>query len=228
MTLNKPRSIIRLAEIYLEGVLVLRELRQVLFGYLFFNALFLGRVHQGDAGALEAGTGKAAAIDAIGSEHGLINGDEFRAAAFITVDAGFTGGFGETSKPFQVAGLPGSDAFADALVLGVKVVCSSGEAGRHLIPITFKRGLRNITQESFVVSLQRDVLVSLYDPGSGFAFRHTKVVVARYQTAGKATEEDAQLELRHVISLRNETILVALAVQHEKMVFLSQRYACLV
>ena len=45
-----------LAEKHLEGVLILRELRQVLFCNRFFYALLLGGIYQGDAGSLEAGS----------------------------------------------------------------------------------------------------------------------------------------------------------------------------
>ena len=117
MTLYESSAIIRLAEIDFERVFVLRELSEIFFCDFFFYLFFLGRVHQGNAGAFEAGTGKAATIDAVCGEHGFVNGDEFRATTFVTVDAGFAGGFAQTAKPFQVAGFPGCDAFTDALVL---------------------------------------------------------------------------------------------------------------
>ena len=64
------------------------------------DAILLGRIDQGDAGALEAGAGEAAAIDAVGGEHGLVDGLEFGAAAFVVVDAGVAAGLAQGAEPF--------------------------------------------------------------------------------------------------------------------------------
>ena len=153
MLLNKSRPIITLTEIHLERIPILRELRQVLFRNRLLDAFLLGRINQGDAGAFEAGTGEAAAVDAVGGEHGLVDGLEFGAAAFVVVNAGVAAGLAQGAEPFQVAGLPGGDAFADAFVFAVEVFCPPGKARRHFVAMTLVHALRDIAQEGPVVGL---------------------------------------------------------------------------
>ena len=192
------------------------------------DAFLLGRIDQGDAGAFEAGAGEAAAVDAVGGEHGLVDGLELGAAAFVVVDAGVAAGLAQGAEPFQVAGLPGGDAFADAFVFAVEVLGAPSKARRHFVAVTLVHALRDIAQEGLVVGLQGHVFIGLDNPGGGLAFRDAEVVVAGYQAAGKAAEEDAQLEVRHVGRLRDEPILVGLAVEHEQMVLLPQGDASLI
>ena len=225
---NKSRPIITLTEIHLERIPILWELRQVLFRDRLLDAFLLGRIDQGDAGAFEAGAGEAAAVDAVGGEHGLVNSLELGAAAFVVVDAGVAAGLAQGAEPFQVAGLPGGDAFTDAFVLAVEVLGAPSKARRHFVAVTLVHALRDIAQEGLVVGLQGDVFVGLYDPGGGLAFRDAEVVVAGHQAPGKAAEEDSQLEVRHIRRLWNEPILVGLAVEHQQMVLLSQCYASLI
>ena len=213
---NKPRPIITLTETNLERAPILRELCQVLFRNRLLDAFLLGRIDQGDAGAFEAGAGEAAAVDAVGGEHGLVDGLEFGAAAFIVVDAGVAAGLAQGAEPFQVAGLPGGDAFADAFVFAVEVLCPPGEARRHFVAVTLVHALRDIAQEGLVVGLQGHVFIGLDNPGGGLAFRDAEV------------EEDAQLEVRHVGRLRDEPVLVGLAIEHEQMVLLPQSDASLI
>ena len=192
------------------------------------DAFLLGRIDQGDAGAFEAGAGEAAAVDAVGGEHSLIDGLELGAAAFVVVDAGVAAGLAQGAEPFQVAGFPGGDAFADAFVFAVEVLGPPGEARRHFVTVTLVHALRDIAQEGLVVGLQGHVFIGLNNPGGGLAFRDAEVVVAGHQTPGQAAEEDAQLEVRHVGRLRDEPILVGLAIEHEQMVLLPQGDASLI
>ena len=228
MLLYEPGPVITLTEIHLERIPILRELRQVLFRDLLLDAVLLCRIDQGDAGALEAGAGEAATVDAVGGEHGLVDGLEFRTAAFVVVDAGVAAGLAQGAEPFQVAGFPGGDAFADALMFAVEVLGSPSEARRHFVAMTLVHTLRDIAQESLVVGLQGHVFIGLYNPCGGLTFRDAEVVVAGHQTPGQTAEEDAQLEVRHIRRLWNEPILVGLAVEHEQMVFLPQGDASLI
>ena len=218
MLLYEPGPIVTLTEIHLERIPILRELRQVLFRDRLLDAFLLGRIDQGDAGALEAGAGEAAAVDAVGGEHGLVDGLELGAAAFVVVDAGVAAGLAQGAEPFQVAGLPGGDAFADAFVFAVEVLGAPSKARRHFVAVTLVHALRDIAQEGLVVGLQGHVFIGLDNPGGGLAFRDAEVVVAGHQAPGQATEEDAQFEVRHIGRLRNEPILVGLAIEHEQMV----------
>ena len=225
---NKPRPIITLTETNLERAPILRELCQVLFRNRLLDAFLLGRIDQGDAGAFEAGAGEAAAVDAVGGEHGLVDGLELGAAAFVVVDAGVAAGLAQGAEPFQVAGLPGGDAFADAFVFAVEVLGPPGEARRHFVAVTLVHALRDIAQEGLVVGLQGHVFIGLDNPGGGLAFRDAEVVVAGHQAPGQAAEEDAQLEVRHIGRLRDEPILIGLAIEHEQMVLLPQSDASLI
>ena len=228
MLLYEPGPIVTLTEKDLERIPILRELRQVLFRNRLLDAFLLGRIDQGDAGALEAGAGEAATVDAVGGEHGLVDGLELGAAAFVVVDAGVAAGLAQGAEPFQVAGLPGGDAFADAFMFAVEVFGPPGKARRHFIAMPLVHALRDIAQEGLVVGLQGHVFIGLDNPGCGLAFRDAEVVVAGHQAPGKAAEEDAQLEVRHISRLRDEPILVGLAVKHEQMVLLPQSDASLI
>ena len=228
MLLYESRPIITLTEIHLERIPILRELRQVLFRDLLLDAVLLGRIDQGDAGTLEAGAGEAATVDAVGGEHGLVDGLELGAATFVVVDAGVAAGLAQGAEPFQVAGLPGGDAFADALVFAVEVLGPPGEARRHFVAVTLVHALGDIAQEGLVVGLQGHVFIGLDNPGGGLAFRDAEVVVAGHQTPGKAAEEDPQLEVRHIGCLRDKPILVGLAVEHQQVILLPQGDASLV
>ena len=192
------------------------------------DAFLLGRIDQGDAGAFEAGAGEAAAVDAVGGEHGLVDGLELGAAAFVVVDAGVAAGLAQGAEPFQVAGLPGGDAFADAFVFAVEVLGAPSKARRHFVAVTLVHALRDIAQEGLVVGLQGHVFIGLDNPSGGLALRDAEVVVAGHQAPGETAEEDAQLEVRHVGRLRDEPILVGLAVEHEQMVLLPQGDASLI
>ena len=228
MLLYELGPVITLTEIHLERIPILRELQQVLFRDFMLDAFLLDRIDQGDAGAFEAGTGEAAAVDAVGGEHGLVDGLELGAAAFVVVDAGVAAGLAQGAEPFQVAGLPGGDAFADAFVFAVEVFCPPGEARRHFVAMTLVHALRDISQESLVVGLQGHVFIGLDNPGGGLAFRDAEVVVAGHQAPGQAAEEDTQFEVRHISRLRDEPVLIGLAVEHEQMVLLPQGDASLI
>ena len=153
MLLYKSRPIVTLTETNLERVLILRELRQVLFRDRLLDAILLGRIDQGDARAFEAGAGEATAVDAVGGEHGLVDSLELGAAAFVVVDAGIAAGLAQGAEPFQVAGLPGGDAFADAFVFAVEVLGPPSKARRHFVAVTLVHALRDIAQEGLVVGL---------------------------------------------------------------------------
>jgi len=99
-------------------------------------------------------------------------------------------------------------------VLAVEVLGAPSKARRHFVAMTLVHALRDIAQESLVVGLQGHVLIGLDNPSGGLAFRDAEVVVAGYQAAGKAAEEDAQFEVRHIGRLRDEPVLIGLAVEH--------------
>lgn len=226
--LYEPRPIITLAEIHLERISILRELHQVLFRDHLLDAFLLGRIDQGDAGAFEAGAGEAATGDAVGGEHGLVDGLELGTAAFVVVDAGVAASLAQGAEPFQVAGLPGGDAFANAFVFAVEMFGPPSKARRHFVAMTLVHALRDIAQEGLVVGLQGHVFIGLDNPGGGLAFRDAEVIVAGHKAPGQAAEEDAQFEVRHVGRLRDEPILVGLAIEHEQMVLLPQGDASLI
>lgn len=97
-------------------------------------------------------------------------------------------------------------------MLAVEMLGPPGEARRHFVAMTFVHALRDIPQEGFVVCLQGHVFIGLDNPGGGLAFRDAEVVVAGHEAPGQAAEEDAQPEVRHVGRLRDEPILVGLAI----------------
>ena len=176
--LYESRSVVTITEIHLERIPILRELLQILFRNLFLNVLFLGGIDQRDAGVLETCTREPSTVDTISGEHSLINSLEFGATAFVIVDTGVAAGLAQGTEPFQVAGLPGGDAFADAFVFAVEVLGPPGEARRHFVAVTLVHALRDIAQEGLVVGLQGHVFIGLDNPGGGLAFRDAEVVVA--------------------------------------------------
>ena len=170
--LNKSCSVVGAAEVHEEGVAVLGELGEILLGDLAADGLLLQRVHERDASALEAGAGEAAAVDAVGREHRLVDGDELGAAALVVVDGGFTRSLDEGAEPLQVAVLPGGDTFTHPLVLGEEMLRPPDEAGRHIIAVPLEHRLRHVPEECLVLRLQGDVLVGLDNPRGRLAFGH--------------------------------------------------------
>ena len=144
------------------------------------------------------------------------------------MDAGVAAGLAQGAEPFQVAGFPGGDAFADTFVFAVEVLGPPSETRRHFVAMTLVHALRDISQEGLVVGLQGNVFVGLHDPRGSLALRDAEVVVAGHQAPGKPTEEDPQLEVRHIRCLRDEPILIGLAVKHQQMVLLPQSNASLI
>ena len=228
MLLNKSGSVVGVAEKGLVGFLVLRESREVLLADALLDLGFPGRVHEGDAGALEAGAAETPAVDAGGVAHGFVDGDQLRGAAFVVVDAALAALEAQLAEPFEVAGLPGGHGLADAVVFAEEVLRPVGETCGHLLFVLAVEGARGVAQEGLVLGAQGDVFVGLDDPGGGLAFRDAEVVVAVHQAARQAAEEDAQLEGRHLGVARDEAVVVGVAVQHQQVVFLSQGDAGLV
>lgn len=217
-----------MAEVGLIGFLVLREFREVLLAHALLDRVAAGGVDEGDAGALEAGTAEAAAVDAGGAAHGFVDGDELRGAAFVVVDAALAALEAELAEPREVAGLPGGDGLADAVVFAEEVLRPVGEARGHLIFVLAVHGAGGVAQEGLVLRAQGDAFVGLNDPGSGLALRDAQVVVAAHQAARQAAEEDGQLEGRHRGVLRDQAVVVAVAVEHQQVVLLPQGDAGLV
>ena len=217
-----------MAEVGLVGFLVLREFREVLVADTALDRVAAGGVDEGDAGALEAGAAEAAAVDAGGAAHGFVDGDELRGAAFVVVDAALAALEAELAEPREVAGLPGSHGLADAVVFAEEVLRPVGEARRHLLLVLAEHGAGGVTQEGLVLRAQGDAFVGLDDPGGGLAFRDAQVVVAAHQAARQAAEEDGQLEGRHRRVLRDQAVVVAVAVEHQQVVLLPQGDAGLV
>ena len=228
ISLNESRPLITPDEIHRKRILVLRELGQVFLRDGLPDALFLLRIDQGDAGAFEACAAKATAVNARGLAEGLVDGDELGRAAFVVVDAGLAGGVAEGAEPFEVAGFPGGDAFADAFVFFVEVLRAPCEAGGHLVLVLLEQLFRHVAQEGLFHHLDRNAGEGLEVPGSGLAFGDAEVVVAVHQVAREPAEEDADLEGGHLRIAGNEAVVVALAVEHQEVVFLAQGNAGLV
>ena len=86
--IQKTGTIVGLDPEDLEGFFVFGELLEVAFGEDLFDILFVGGINEGDAGAFEAGTREAPAIDSGEGAHNLVDGDEFGGATFVVVDGG--------------------------------------------------------------------------------------------------------------------------------------------
>ncbi len=217
-----------MAEVGFVGFLVLRELREVLLADTLLDRVAADGVDEGDAGALEAGAAEAAAVDAGGAAHGFVDGDELRGAAFVVVDAALAALKAELAEPREVPRLPGSYGLADTVVFAEEVLRPVGEARGHLIFVLTVHGAGGVAQEGLVLRAQGDAFVGLDDPGGGLALRDAQVVVAAHQAARQAAEEDGQLEGRHRRVLRDQAVVVAIAVEHQQVVLLPQGDAGLV
>ena len=110
----------------------------------------------------------------------------------------------------------------------VEVLDPAGETRRHFVAMALVHRFGHVAQEGLVVGTQRDIFVGLDNPRGRLALGHAEVIVAAHQAAGKSAEEDAQFEVGHILSLGNKPVLVALAVEHQQMVFLTQGNAGLV
>lgn len=144
------------------------------------------------------------------------------------MDTGFAGSIAERPKPFQIARFPGCDTLADSFVFLIEMRGSAGKASRHLVLVLEEQLLGHITQEGLLHHLDGNAGKSLNIPGRGLALRDAEIVVAVHQVACEAAEEDPDLKRRHLRVARDEAVLVALAVEHQEMVFLAECNASLV
>ena len=138
------------------------------------------------------------------------------------MDTGLAGSVTERPEPLQVTGLPGRDAFANAFVFFVEMLRTPGEAGGHPVFVLLEQLFRDIAQESLLHYLDGDAGEGLEIPGSRLTFGNTEVVVAVHQVASKSAEEDTDLERRHLGIAGDKPVVIALAVEHQEMVFLAQ------
>ena len=154
----------------------------------------MGWVDEGDAGAFEAGTREAPAIDSGEGAHDLVDGDEFGGTTLVVVDAGFTTVERELSEELEIACFPSGDTLAHTTVFAVEVLCTASEAGGHGDTGLIEGGLGDITQEGLIEGLQGLLGIGEHVPCGGLAFVDTEVVITIDQRARQSTEEDANLK----------------------------------
>ena len=212
----------------LESVLVFGELVEIAGGEGLGDTVFPGGIHEGDAGTLEAGTGETTAIDSRQGAHDVVDGDEFRAAALVVVDAGLATVEAKPSEEFQIARFPGSDTLSHAAVFRIEMLGAAGEALRHGDACLLEGGLGNVAQEGLVEGFQRLVGVGQYVPGRRLALIDAEIVIAVDQRTGESAEEDANLEGWHVGIAADDAVVVGVAVEEEQPVFLPEGNAGLV
>ena len=199
----------------MEGAFVLGELGEVALGEDFLDFCFVGRVDEGDAGAFEAGTTEAAAIDAGEGAHDLVDGDELGGAALVVVDAGLATVEREFSEELEVACFPSGDTLAHTTVLAVEVLCTAGEAGGHGDAGLVKGGLGDVAQEGLIEGFQGLLGIGEHVPCGGLAFVDTEVVIGIDKASGQTTEEDANLKLWHLGVALDDAPVVAVAIEEE-------------
>ena len=106
--------------------------------------------------------------------------------------------------------------------------CSTSESRRHGNPRLLKCRLRNIPQERLVKGLQGLIRISQHIPCRCLAFIHTQVIVAVHQTPCQSREEDAQFKIRHLWILLDDAIFIAVTIQEQQSILLTQRDTCLI
>lgn len=213
---------------YLEGLLVFGETFEVLFGELLTDAFLILGVYDGNAGSLEASATETAAIHSGEGAHDFVDGYELGRTAFVVVDAALATVEAELTEELEVAALPGGDTLTHAAVLAVEVLGTAGKALGHGNAGLLERGLGNVAKEGLVEHLEGLVGIGEHVPGGGLALVHAEVVVAVYQAAGEAGEEDAELELGHIGVPLDDAVLVGVAIEEEEAVLASQGDAGLV
>ena len=191
---EKTGSVVGFHPEHLESLLVFRELIEVSLGELCLNLFFVGRVDEGDAGTLEAGSRETATPNARQFAHRLIDGNQLGAATFVVVDGAFAGIEGKLSKQLHISCFPSSYALAYATVFAVEMLGTTSETGRHGDARLLKRGLGNVAEEGLVEGLQRLVGIGQHVPCSRLALVDPEVVVAIDEASREAAEEDADHE----------------------------------
>ena len=146
----------------------------------------MGRIDQGDAGALETGTREATAIDTGESAHDIVNGNELGGATLVVMDAGFAAIERELAKELEVARLPCGDALAHTTVLAVEVLGTTGKALGHGNASFIEGGLGDVAQEGLVERLQGLFGIGQHVPCGGLALVDAQVIVAVDQRAREA------------------------------------------
>ena len=213
--IDKAGTVVGLNPEDLEGAFVLGELGEVALGEDLLDFCFVGRVDQGDAGAFEAGTREATAVDAGEAAHDFVDGDELGGAALVVVDAGFATVERELSEELEVACFPGCDTLAHTTVFAVEVLCTAGEAGGHGDTGLIEGGLGDIAQEGLIEGFQGLLGIGEHVPSGGLAFVDTEVVIGIDKASGQTTEEDANLKLGHLGMALDDAPVVAVAIEEE-------------
>ena len=222
LALFEPCPIIGLYPVDLEGVLVFGELFEITGGEFAGDVLFLGGIDEGDAGSLEAGTGETATIDTGQGAHDVVDGDEFRTATLVIMDAGLTTVKTKFAEEFEITRFPGGDTLTYTAVFRIEMFGPAGKTLWHGDARLVESGLGDVAEESLIERLQRLVGIGQHIPGRRLTLKDAQVIVAVDQRTGEAAEEDTNLEGRHVGITANDAVVVGVTVEEEQSVLLSE------
>lgn len=182
----KTGTIVGLCPINAKGLFILRELLEIFLREHPLYLCLIGRIDQGDAGALEAGTREAPAIDTREGAHDIIDGNELGGATLVIMDAGFAAIEREFAKEFEVARLPSGGALAHTTVLAIEVLGTTGKALGHGNARFIEGGLGDVAQEGFIERPQGLVGIGEHVPCGCLALVDAQVIVAVDQRACEA------------------------------------------
>ena len=190
--------------------------------------VFLSRIHNSHACALESRPAETSSIHAVKSTHDLIDPYQFGRTAFIIVDGRVTAFETKPAKKFNVSALPCSHTLPDTAVFAVKVLGPARKPGRKHFPGSQISLPGDITKECLVKALERLVGKCEHIPGGAFALTDTEVVVAADQTARQSTEEYAYTEIRHRRVTAYVTVFATVRIKEQEGLLAGKCYACLV
>ena len=114
------------------------ESRQILLGYGFDDAFFIGGVDDRQAAALKSGTGEPPAVNSLCFGHDLIQLDQFRGARFPIINGAVAAFKGNFTVSFDITAAPSLSSLFYPVNLTIPVL-------RPLAPVFVRTPLSEIT-----------------------------------------------------------------------------------
>ena len=138
------------------------------------------------------------------------------------MDAGLTTVETKFAEEFEITRFPGGDTLTYTAVFGIEMFGPTGKALWHGDARLVESGLGDVAEESLIERLQGLVGIGQHIPGGRLTLKNAQVIVAVDQRTGEATEEDTNLEGRHVGITANDAVVVGITVEEEQSVLLSE------
>lgn len=206
----------------------LGEGAQVLFFHLAPDALAVGGVDEGHAASLETGAGEAAAVDAVGMGHDVVEGLQFGRAGLVVVDARMAALKAQAAEGVEVAAAPGFGTLFHARELGVPVFGTACPVLGQAVAVLAEHLDGDLAQVGIAKLAVLHAGEGLEGVGGAAALVDAHVELAAGEGALHTAEEDGDGIGLHRGMGGDELIVVVEGIEVEQMVLAREELAALV